>query len=662
MRSSRPPPASDRPIVTLPKPRGSFQFGVVAVAVVALLGAWKVRSLLEDPDVFLLLRDGDAEWIRAAVPFHMGLRRLGDRDVAFRTKIDVAAPAENVVLHYRAFRRASVFLNGELIDGDEAAALAEWKTLWRVDLTPKLAPGRHELEIRVSNRNGHPVLLAYCEELGLGTGADWEASVDGENWTLASSAHERADPAPLSENFPTAGAALGSRWFVFAPIFLAVFLGAIARWRPGLRAAHVRWGLVAAWVVMCANNTFRLPVFVGFDVFAHVQYIHYIAQNGRLPFAPEGWEMFQAPLYHLVAAGPYYVLSKFFPMDVVIAVIRVLSMLCGVLQVELVYRAVRSVYRDREDLQTLGLVVGALLPMNVYLYQGIGNEPMHGLLSSAVIVIVLGMLHRIERPSLRQLLVLGFVLGLTLLTKVTAVLLLPFVALTVFVICGESEHWRGVPRRVVSSLGAVFGVAFLVSGWYYLRNFIGLGKPFTVGWDPSLGVVWWQDPGYRTVEQLASFGVAVNNPLNAGLTSFWDGFYSTLWTDGLLSSMTSIESIPPWNYSFMLAGAWLALVPTVALVVGLATSFTRSNRSSRRGLPFAAAVLTLSIMAVGHLFLTLPFSCTGKASFTSGITTCYAVVAAGGFDLLTRHSLARAGVYGVVACWAVSVVAAYFVV
>jgi hypothetical protein len=100
---------------------------------------------------------------------------------------------------------------------------------------------------------------------------------------------------------------------------------------------------------------------------------------------------------------------------------------------------------------------------------------------------------------------------------------------------------------------ALAGVACAaVAGWYYLRNWVALGVPFTLGSSYEGGLLpaggaWWQEPGYRLIAQLHRFGSGLVRPFDAASHGFWDNYYSTLWADGANGSMIEFDVIPPWN-------------------------------------------------------------------------------------------------------------------
>jgi hypothetical protein len=364
-------------------------------------------------------------------------------------------------------------------------------------------------------------------------------------------------------------------------------------------------------------------------------------------------------------SAPLYLLFRLLlsPVEAALA-LRVVPLLCGALQVELCHRMVRRLHPGREDLQALGTVLGGLLPINVYLSQSLANEPLMALFGSALILLALDLLHDpAARFRARTFLLIGTLLGAAVLTKVSAVLLLPVLAaLVVLAAHFRSATPREALRRAARALGLVLAPALVVCGWYYARNWWVLGAPVVGGWDPSRGYVWWQEPGYRTLGQFLTFGSALFHPVYSAVHGFWDGFYSTLWLDGYAGSAVEFGVSPLWNFDFLLASAWLSLLPTAALAVGSAAILATPARSARRGELFALLWLATFVLAMALLALRIPSFSTVKASYTLAALTGYAAVGARGFEVLVRGPLSRALVFGAMACWGLCIVAGYFVI
>jgi hypothetical protein len=208
---------------------------------------------------------------------------------------------------------------------------------------------------------------------------------------------------------------------------------------------------------------------------------------------------------------------------------------------------------------------------------------------------------------------------------------------------------------------AVFATALLVAGWFYLRNWVELGRPLHLGWDPAMGIAWWQDPGYRTPENLLRFGTAIVQPINAVHYGFWDGFYSSLWSDGYLASRVNYAERPPWNYGFMLAGVLLAVVPTALLALGAARALLRPTGPLERCARIALVCLVTYVAAIIYHYLRIPLYSITKATYTMGLATCYGILVAAGFDTLSRIRGLRPVLWGIVILWALSAYATFFV-
>jgi 4-amino-4-deoxy-L-arabinose transferase-like glycosyltransferase len=426
-----------------------------------------------------------------------------------------------------------------------------------------------------------------------------------------------------------------------------------------LQPSRVRWVLIGLWVALAVNNIFKLPLNLGYDAENHYEYISYIVNNHRIPLASEGWQMFQSPLHYLISAFLYSVLSGFINGgDILNMLMRIIPLMCGVLQVEVVYRSLKSVFPNRTDLQILGIIVGGLLPMNISISQYVGNEPLAGLLSAVAVMMSLRLLQRDKLPiSKRNLFALGMVLGLAMLSKVTPVLLcLPIAAFLVSVM----RQGRMRKQHIALGLLFVFGTASLVCGWYYLRNWVEFGRPFIGGWSLPSAVVWWQEPGYRTASDFLRFGKSLQYPIYSGISSFWDSIYSTFWLDGFLSSIITFEGRPPWNYGLLISGAFLGALPCAGILLGaLRTVF--AGRCANNAKLFALTCMGIYFAALVWLYLTLPIYTTAKATYTIGITPCYAIMCVSGLDLIMRNRVMAAFVCAAIVCWGVAAYSAYVV-
>jgi hypothetical protein len=178
----------------------------------------------------------------------------------------------------------------------------------------------------------------------------------------------------------------------------------------------------------------------------------------------------------------------------------------------------------------------------------------------------------------------------------------------------------------------------------------------------SVNIEWWQDPGYRTLKHFLSFGESLVYPIYSAVIGIWDSLYSTFWMDGSLSGMAAYYFRPPWNYGFLVSGAWLSFLPAMAILLGMIDALWKPDRSLRNGSFFAALCVIIYVSAILYVYLKFPVYSTGKATYAVGITACFAILCVRGLDILMRKPLIKSTVYGIIACWAVSVYISYFVI
>ncbi len=546
-----------------------------------------------------------------------------------------------------------------------AAKPDEWKQPHPIAIKD-LTPGEHTIEIFVEDSFGPAALLVYCDALDLKSGPGWEEHVLGEDWQPAAMADD-VEPPALARPLDSPLRALAKSLWWLGPLFLAVWGTLIWTTRhaegrglpSGWSASRCRWIVLAAWFVLAANNFLKLPADMGYDLPAHVDYIRFIAERGELPDAHDGLQMFQAPVFYALAAAAYRGLTLFVASSTALLWLRWLPLLCGAAQVEICFRAGRCVFPDRQDLQTLTVLLGGLLPMNVYMSQTLGNEPLCGVLSALILLWGWQVLREpaaAAQPPRRQWR-LGLLFGLDLLTKMSALLLAPIIA----VVLAAVNRRRGY-AGVLAAFARCFGAAVVVSGWYYARNWLRFGKLLVGGWDPVRGLLWWQDPGYRTPWQMVSFGRSLLQPIHAGFYSIADGFFASLWLDCNFSGLNDWETRSPWNMTLLLAAPWPALVLSAAIAAGLLRGGWCRDAGLRHSLQLAGGSLLLYLAAFVLLWLEVPAFSQAKASYTLGLTPAYAVLCVAGLDLLPSNRLVRSAVIAFVVCWSVLVYGAYFVV
>lgn len=347
--------------------------------------------------------------------------------------------------------------------------------------------------------------------------------------------------------------------------------------------------LISALSILQLHNIASYPVKKGFDGLDHAQYIQIISKERRLPLANEGWETYQPPLYYLIASVLPSVKS-----------VQYLGFatwlgLCG-----LVYVFIRKKFGDRQSALLSVALVGSL-PMVLYLTPMVSNEFFSGVVMNGVLVYYTCFYDAKQVSTRRSDVILGTLLGLSLLSKATSVVLLASICLDVLI-----SH-RFNMQKVLYRLRWVLAVAFLISGWFYIRNIYHFGNPFASSIDFLPSTVFDQDPGYRDLRFfLDPMGFLKLDIFYAHHYSLWAGTYFSWFFDGHTALLPVQE--------FSKAGVVLVLasVPiTIMTVRGVLRSW-HEGVASHRIMWIYPVLLFLAYVAYNFR---LPYYSTVKAIF-----------------------------------------------
>ncbi|MBI4301861.1 MAG: phospholipid carrier-dependent glycosyltransferase [Chloroflexi bacterium] len=245
--------------------------------------------------------------------------------------------------------------------------------------------------------------------------------------------------------------------------------------------------LIALFVLLASIYAVTIPFFEAMD---EVHHFRRLTEGLQLPVVTEPrWnlaEFHQPPLYYALGAVLSKGLKVIFPhhpfgisqMEMAFYGGRGLSVLFGSLAVLGIYLSAARLFLGR---RLLCLGVASLIAFNPSFIHQSSTVTNDSLAAAAGALILLGMIAMIKAGravlNWRLYVAVGVLLGIGALTKVNLLpLSLPLLGALAFV------SWQQ-PHRVaylVKSLALVFGPAFVVSGWWYVRNWVLYGDP--VGW------------------------------------------------------------------------------------------------------------------------------------------------------------------------------------
>jgi 4-amino-4-deoxy-L-arabinose transferase-like glycosyltransferase len=219
--------------------------------------------------------------------------------------------------------------------------------------------------------------------------------------------------------------------------------------------------VVAVFAGFAIAYTRITPLGASPDELSHLRYISGIADHLSLPPAGEP-ERQQPPLYYLMGA----VISKLTGGDP--RLIRLLSVLLGVLTVLTVYLVARRLFPTRPWLTVGAAAMVALLPEAQYL-AGAVNDDNLAWLAGALMVLAGVALLQARALTDRLALGAGSAVAVAVLAKETVWLLAAMLLVVVAVRFGR----RIRPVQAV----ALIGPSVLFAGWWFVRNAVEFGGP-----------------------------------------------------------------------------------------------------------------------------------------------------------------------------------------
>lgn len=316
------------------------------------------------------------------------------------------------------------------------------------------------------------------------------------------------------------------------------------------------------YLIAAVNLALQTPPWQAPDEPAHYNYIAHIVEQGALPvlqmgdyneeyrgylvrrrFPPEDsvaplrYESYQPPLYYLLGSVVYRL------SDGNLFALRLLNLLFGLAVLVILYFTLEMIFPDKPLIVLGATAFTAFLPMHVAVTAAVTNDILAELLVIAQMAVLLiwmrGQLHSQEsensagsatineselpasadkqsergtpttgeqlparEPAL--LLLLGFLLGLGLLTKIYAYAMVPFCALVIVSVTWLQDRRNGLLRGVGESLYAIVPALLLGFPWwlrstrlYGAWDFLGLrwhdqvvaGQPTTSEWIAQYGFV-----------------------------------------------------------------------------------------------------------------------------------------------------------------------------
>ncbi len=548
---------------------------------------------------------------------------------------------EDASLIFRAWGDTRLALNDRPVELSQAR-VGNWKKEISIPIASYLKQGKNKISAEIRNPMGPGLLSVLLEGLPAGSivsDETWQSEISGLAPTRAILADDtRMHPKYLSKTLPYE--IFCRHWKRLAGYFafsvLLFWLGRFMmdnerslRWLPLLGLL----GIQAAWFVLFFKKFLHFPVEVGFDFEGHLNYIRYVFTHHKLPAPDAGWELHQPPFFYMASAWARSWLGEFFGSGNEDKALKAIPFLSGSGQTWMAFFLSRRVFEKEPVKIFLAVIMAGIIPVNIYMSAYASNEALHAFFASAMILSAAGFLTG-KNASWPWILSFGFLAGLALLTKFTAIAV---IAVSFFFLAAVLICLKKVPFwKTAAYLGAAASLMLLISGWFYWHNFKTYGRWLVVDWHH-----FWQDPGFHTIRYFSIFGQSLNHPyFAAGFRSFWDGVYATFWGDGL-GDRYGYSQPALWNYDNMSIGYFLALPATVlfgagALRAAMAVFGSKASPELRGNMSFLLSIIVCGIYSIVYFCLMAPFWSSPKAGYALYLTLPLSVLFASGFEAAGR--------------------------
>lgn len=332
------------------------------------------------------------------------------------------------------------------------------------------------------------------------------------------------------------------------------------------------------------HNTHLFDITRGFDDTGHNYYMIFLQSERRVPLANEGWELYQPPLYYLIASFlPTLYAVKWFGFSLWV----LLTLATGVF--------VNKVFNSR-ILAGIGTILVSSLPVVLYMSPSISNEFASAVSVSITLIFYISIF--LKKKTVRNVVILSLLMSISMLTKATAILL--FIC-----IIGDMLLNKTISQKL-KVLGIFIAITTILAGWFYIRNAIIFQNPFIASIDfPQFAIH--QPPGYRDITFFMNLKPFFTMDLyKAQFDSFLAGTYFSWYFD----AHTVIVPVQEFSKAGIALILWT--IPSILLFVkGYWQSVKHITSQNRLMIIYIPLLLILYAL----YNIKLPFYSTVKASF-----------------------------------------------
>lgn len=213
-----------------------------------------------------------------------------------------------------------------------------------------------------------------------------------------------------------------------------------------------------------------------YDSEQHWDLVQWILNNQMVPNVESTFQSFHPPLFYAIAA---WLIQHGFTRETVVW----FSIVCGIIRLGTIWAGLELYVVRSRCARVMALALAAVVSASVHIDGMVYPEALNCLLNAVVMLLLPLAFRRAGKFRWPLTLVIGFILGLAMLTKASTITVAG--AIGAAVIAEFFLSRRLLRTRIVNALpwAGMFAVCLGVSGWFYARNFHQYGRFFITSFD-----------------------------------------------------------------------------------------------------------------------------------------------------------------------------------
>lgn len=281
--------------------------------------------------------------------------------------------------------------------------------------------------------------------------------------------------------------------------------------------------LLAAFIIVAVAYSVSIPPGEGVDEAAHFDYVRFVKEQHVLPVQPMTpeqevvvWMGHHPPLYYALGAlivawtdtsdfserflpNPHFIWQENnglngwnammhfgqdrFPWQgsvMSLQVLRLFNVILATIALYAIYRAAELMFPNHPWVSMGATAVVAFNPSFIYMSSTIHHDVLQATIFALAMWWIIRYLDKPPRSYDGGL--AGLLVGSAMLTKLSGLVLAIVIGLALLIQALRQRKWRRIAMQTL----AVYGIAIIMAGWWYVRNWVLYDDPF--GWQMFLSI------------------------------------------------------------------------------------------------------------------------------------------------------------------------------